>query len=238
MNLSELGEDASLQTVATKGKSEEVQNNRNEDAEIIVFYSRKKIDHQSLPLNKIIEVDLYAYDPDEFAVRYKPSENDEWFYFTLRDRKYGMGNSFMDEAFKNGFKTNWIMHAFKVAKPPKPPRRSGVNDMRLDDYVLCGVYREDEMIYKRSRHESRLDESDPSSSKILRLDLFNPNPSEPQPRTEIFQSPQEHDHFALQSNTQFPILDPSVFIKIEMTQTEMADVHCSNCDGHVGCKIV
>ena len=80
MNLSELGEDASLQTAA------EVQNNHREggelfdlnslppgyrfnptDAEIIVFYLRKKLDHQSLPPNKIIEVDLYAYGPDELA---------------------------------------------------------------------------------------------------------------------------------------------------------------------------
>ena len=35
---------------------------------------------------------------------------------------------------------------------------------------------------------------------------------QPQPRTEIFQTPQEHDHFALQSNTQFPILDPNVLM--------------------------
>ena len=83
MNLSELSEDASLQTV--EGKAE-VQNSSSEggelfylnslppgyrfyptDAEIIVFYLRKKIDHQSLPPNKIIEVNLYAYDPDELA---------------------------------------------------------------------------------------------------------------------------------------------------------------------------
>ena len=83
MNLSELSEDASLQTV--EGKAE-VQNSSSEggelfdlnslppgyrfyptDAEIIVFYLRKKIDHQSLPPNKIIEVNLYGYDPDELA---------------------------------------------------------------------------------------------------------------------------------------------------------------------------
>ena len=81
MNLLELGEDASLQTAP-----QEVQNNRSEygkhfdlnslppgyrfnptDAEIIVFYLRKKVDHQPLPPNKIIEVNLYAYDPEELA---------------------------------------------------------------------------------------------------------------------------------------------------------------------------
>ena len=37
---------------------------------------------------------------------------------------------------------------------------------------------------------------------------------QPQPKTEIFQTPQEHDNFALQNNTQFPILDPSVFMPL------------------------
>ena len=84
---SELGEDISLQTTATEGEvEEEVQNNRSEDrelfdlnslppgyrfyptdAETIVYYLRKKVDHQPLPPNKIIEVNLYAYDPEELA---------------------------------------------------------------------------------------------------------------------------------------------------------------------------
>ncbi|KAJ9707444.1 hypothetical protein PVL29_002461 [Vitis rotundifolia] len=274
MNLSGLGEDASRQTAAAKGKAEEVQNNHSErgelfdlnslppgyrfnptDAEIIVFYLRKKIDHQTLPPNKIIEADLYAYDPNELAAKYEPSGSDEWFYFTPRDRKYPNGQPdkeikfedrtvgyrkpfvFHRRSFQNGVKTNWIMHEFRVAKPPEPPRRSGVNDMRLDDCVLCRVYRKDNRIYKRSRHESRLHESGPSSSKIP---ILNPNPNEannrynniqmplqtqqPQPRTEIFQTPREHHHFALQSNTQFPIVEPSVFMP---PPTPHQSIHCN-----------
>ncbi|XP_034706036.1 NAC domain-containing protein 2-like [Vitis riparia] len=290
MNLSGLGEDASRQTAAAKRKAEEVQNNHSEggelfdlnslppgyrfnptDAEIIVSYLRKKIDHQSLPPNKIIEADLYAYDPNELAARYEPSGNDEWFYFTPRDRKYPNGQRpkrsvggdgywkatgadkeiifedrtvgyrkplvFHRGSFQNGVKTNWIMHEFRVAKPPEPPRRSGVNHMRLDDCVLCRVYRKDNRIYKRSRHESRLDESGPSSSKIP---ILNPNPNEannrynniqmplqtqqPQPITEILQTPQEHDHFALQSNTQFSIVEPSVFMP---PPTPHQSIHCN-----------
>ena len=110
--------------------------------------------------------------------------------------------------------------------------------LQLDDCVLCRVYRTDERIYKRSRDASRLDESGPSGSKIPRLDL-NPNLNEvnnpyeeiqmplqaqqPQPRTEIFQAPQEPDHFALQSNTQFPILDPSVLMP---PPTPQPSIHC------------
>lgn len=77
-----------------------------------------------------------------------------------------------------GVKTNWIMHEFRVAEPPpEPPRRTGVNDMRLDECVLCKVYKKDERVSKRSRHESGVDESGPSRSKIPRLDR-NPNPNE------------------------------------------------------------
>ncbi|XP_034684566.1 NAC domain-containing protein 2-like [Vitis riparia] len=225
MNLLELGEDASLQTAP-----QEVQNNHSEygkhfdlnslppgyrfnptDAEIIVFYLRKKVDHQPLPPNKIIEVNLYAYDPEELAARYKPSGNGEWFYFTPRDKKYRNGQRpnrsvgggywkatgadkeikfedrtvgyrkvlvFYRGSAPKGVKTNWIMHEFRVAEPPpEPPRRTGVNDMRLDECVLCKVYKKDERVSKRSRHESGVDESGPSRSKIPRLDR-NPNPNE------------------------------------------------------------
>ena len=86
INLSELGENISLQIPAAEGKAEEVQTNGSEDgklfnfnslppgyrfnptdAEIIVFYLRKKVEHQPLPPKKIIEVNLYAYDPEELA---------------------------------------------------------------------------------------------------------------------------------------------------------------------------
>ena len=30
-----------------------------------------------------------------------------------------------------GVKTNWMMHEFKVAEPPEPLRRTGVNEMRV-----------------------------------------------------------------------------------------------------------
>ncbi|XP_034689207.1 NAC domain-containing protein 18-like [Vitis riparia] len=319
---SELGEDISLQTTATEGEvEEEVQNNRSEgrelfdlnslppgyrfnptDAETIVYYLRKKVDHQPLPPNKIIEVNLYAYDPEELAARYEPCGNDEWFYFTPRDRKYPNGQrpnrsitnghwkatgadkeiKFEDRKVgyrkslvfyrgspRDGVKTNWMMHEFRVAEPPKPPRRSGVNDMRLDDCVLCKIYRKEERISKRSRHESGLDEPGSSSSKIPRLEL-NPNEAndhptvgggmdsgedrinhqynynssqtplqtqQPQPTTEIFQTPQGHDQFSLQSNpfqgvgyTQFPVRDPRVMMP---WPTSQQSIHCvgNECGG-------
>ncbi|KAK3221571.1 hypothetical protein Dsin_008596 [Dipteronia sinensis] len=44
----------------------------------------------------------------------------------------------------HGNKTDWIMHEFKVDNPP-PTKRNGINDMRLDNWVLCKIY------YKPSR---------------------------------------------------------------------------------------
>ena len=76
MILSELGEDASLPAAEGKAEDGELFDLNSlppgyrfnpTDAEIIVFYLGKKIDHQPLPPNKIIEVNLYAYDPDELA---------------------------------------------------------------------------------------------------------------------------------------------------------------------------
>ncbi|CAL5352439.1 unnamed protein product [Camellia sinensis] len=38
-----------------------------------------------------------------------------------------------------GDKTDWIMHEFRLNAPPR--RRKNANDMRLDDWVLCRVYK-------------------------------------------------------------------------------------------------
>ncbi|KAJ6409126.1 hypothetical protein OIU84_008760 [Salix udensis] len=39
-----------------------------------------------------------------------------------------------------GDKTNWMMHEFRV-KDSAPPIRNNINDMRLDDWVLCRIYK-------------------------------------------------------------------------------------------------
>ncbi|WJZ89028.1 hypothetical protein VitviT2T_008279 [Vitis vinifera] len=96
----------------------------------------------------------------------------------FEDRKVGYRKplAFHRRNPPRGVKTNWMMHEFKVAEPPEPLRRTGVNEMRSDDCVLCRVYRKDDSRdrdCKRSRDKSVIDESS-SSSKISRLEL-NPN---------------------------------------------------------------
>ncbi|XP_022747985.1 protein ATAF2-like [Durio zibethinus] len=40
----------------------------------------------------------------------------------------------------HGVKTNWIMHEYVLSNPP-PRERASNDDMRLDDWVLCRVYK-------------------------------------------------------------------------------------------------
>ncbi|KAG6682581.1 hypothetical protein I3842_13G150000 [Carya illinoinensis] len=142
------------------------------DEELIVFYLQKKVLNQPLPLNKIVEVNLYAYNPDFLAAKYEDYQEDQLYIFTPRDRKYRNGSrpnraagdgywkaTGADRQIKSnetvvgyrkslvfyigkapkGDKTDWIMHEFRVEDSPCTKR--GSNGMRLDDWVLCRIYK-------------------------------------------------------------------------------------------------
>ncbi|CAL5376617.1 unnamed protein product [Camellia sinensis] len=149
------------------------------DAELIVNYLNRKINHQTLPINKIHDVHLYKFNPQYLSENYKPYEEKEWYFFTPRDRKYKNGKRpnraagdgywkatgtdktvrFMgaDVGFETalvfykgrppkGEKTNWIMHEYRLLNNhPKAPTVG--NEMRLDDCVLCKIYKNE----KKSR---------------------------------------------------------------------------------------
>ncbi|XP_041025408.1 NAC transcription factor 25-like [Juglans microcarpa x Juglans regia] len=61
------------------------------DKELIIFYLEKKVWNQPLPINKIVEVNLYAYNPNFLAAKYKDYQEDQLYIFTPRDRKYRNG---------------------------------------------------------------------------------------------------------------------------------------------------
>ncbi|XP_040999518.1 NAC domain-containing protein 1-like [Juglans microcarpa x Juglans regia] len=142
------------------------------DEELIIFYLEKKVWNQPLPINKIVEVNLYAYNPDFLAAKYKDYQEDQLYIFTPRDRKYQNGRrpnraagdgywkaTGADRKIKSngtivgyrkalvfyigkapkGKKTDWIMHEFRVKDSPCSER--GSNGMRLDDWVLCRIYK-------------------------------------------------------------------------------------------------
>ncbi|GAV75067.1 NAM domain-containing protein, partial [Cephalotus follicularis] len=121
-----------------------------------------------------MDVDLYKYDPENLAEKYKHCGENEWYFFTPRDRKYPngsrpsrgvyLGSGFWkatgaDRPVKHngvevgkrkalvyfkgkppkGEKTDWIMHEYRLNHHPHYQRN--VASMRLDECVLCRIYK-------------------------------------------------------------------------------------------------
>nr|AIA57531.1 NAC domain-containing protein [Boehmeria nivea] len=61
------------------------------DEELIVHYLRNKLAASPLPASIVAEIDLYKYSPWELPSKASFGE-EEWFFFTPRDRKYPNGN--------------------------------------------------------------------------------------------------------------------------------------------------
>ncbi|KAJ0083543.1 hypothetical protein Patl1_29589 [Pistacia atlantica] len=92
------------------------------DAELIVYYLRKKLMNEALPLNMIIEIELRHHNPETIA---------------------GFKKSlvFYEGKPPKGRKTNWIMHEFRVKDAP--PSKTSLNSEKLDDWCLCRIYKVD-----------------------------------------------------------------------------------------------
>ncbi|KAE8691683.1 ONAC010 protein [Hibiscus syriacus] len=179
------------------------------DEELVLHYLRKKVMNLPLPQNRIMEVNLYSYNPEKLAEQHKQYGEKEWYFFTPRDKKYRNGTRPNRAAgdgywkatgadrkvrFNNniigfrkalvfyrgkppkGDKTYWIMHEYRVNDPPSPRKeRAGYNDMRLDDWVLCRIYKKQD---KSGKTQTKNDETSPP----------NQNPEDPPPNEEIIGS--------------------------------------------------
>ncbi|KAJ4847796.1 hypothetical protein Tsubulata_009922 [Turnera subulata] len=151
------------------------------DEELVVHYLKKKAASAPLPVAIIAEVDLYKFDPWELPAKATFGEQ-EWYFFSPRDRKYPNGARpnraatsgywkatgtdkpvltsggtqkvgvkkalvFYGGKPPKGTKTNWIMHEYRLAdnkvtnKPPGCDLGNKKNSLRLDDWVLCRVYK-------------------------------------------------------------------------------------------------
>ncbi|KAK6232201.1 NAC domain - like 10 [Theobroma cacao] len=62
------------------------------DEELIEHYLKKKVNNETLPLNRISEINLYSKDPSELAAEFKPLTETEWYFFTPRQKKYPNGS--------------------------------------------------------------------------------------------------------------------------------------------------
>ncbi|XP_050223634.1 NAC domain-containing protein 18-like [Mercurialis annua] len=154
-----------------------------DDGELIVEYLQKKVQDRPLPPSKIMNVDLYKFNPEVLAATYLNHGEKEWYFFTPRDKKYPNGSrpnraadggywkaTGADKPIKHkgivvgrkralvfymgkppkGDKTDWIMHEFRLENPPptRVPKKTNPNtkefNMRLDDSVLCRIYKKSE----------------------------------------------------------------------------------------------
>ncbi|CAL0331408.1 unnamed protein product [Lupinus luteus] len=160
------------------------------DEELVLHYLKKKIASLPLPVSIIAEVDIYKFDPWELPSKAVFGEQ-EWYFFSPRDRKYPNGARpnraatsgywkatgtdkpivtsngqhkvgvkkalvFYGGKPPKGVKTNWIMHEYRVVDnnnnslisssnnpPPLPvdPPHNNKKSLRLDDWVLCRIYK-------------------------------------------------------------------------------------------------
>ncbi|XP_021902077.1 NAC transcription factor 25 [Carica papaya] len=152
------------------------------DEELVVHYLKKKAASAPLPVTIIAEVDLYKFDPWELPSKATFGEQ-EWYFFSPRDRKYPNGARpnraatsgywkatgtdkpiltckgnqkvgvkkalvFYGGKPPKGIKTNWIMHEYRLvdgnpvgskSHPSDSPNKK--SSLRLDDWVLCRIYK-------------------------------------------------------------------------------------------------
>ncbi|KAL3820534.1 hypothetical protein ACJIZ3_006439 [Penstemon smallii] len=149
------------------------------DEELVVHYLKKKLASAPLPVSIITEIDLYKYDPWELPSKASFGQQ-EWYFFTPRDRKYPNGarpnraatsgywkatgtdkpihtaNGTQKVGVKKalvfyggkppkGIKSNWIMHEYRMVEnnssTNKPPIVNNKGSLRLDDWVLCRIFK-------------------------------------------------------------------------------------------------
>ncbi|KAI3755814.1 hypothetical protein L1987_55621 [Smallanthus sonchifolius] len=138
------------------------------DEELMVQYLCPKLAGNDFTLQIIGDVNLYKFDPWELPSKAMFGEK-EWYFFSPRDRKYPNGTRpnrvagsgywkatgtdkvivsdgrkvgikkalvFYVGKAPRGSKTDWIMHEYRLSEPSK-----NNNSSRLDDWVLCRIYK-------------------------------------------------------------------------------------------------
>ncbi|PQQ07208.1 NAC transcription factor 25 [Prunus yedoensis var. nudiflora] len=222
------------------------------DEELVVHYLKKKAASAPLPVTIIAEVDLYKFDPWELPSKATFGEQ-EWYFFSPRDRKYpngarpnraatsgywkatgtdkpiltSIGNQkvgvkkalvFYGGKPPKGIKTNWIMHEYRLvnnnnnnfSKPPDASNKKA--SLRLDDWVLCRIYK------KNNAQRPMMDEDSSNNSMdgmFVHPSSILPAPPPPQPKhttnyTALLEN-DDHEGFfegILSSKSNLPVKRP------------------------------
>ncbi|XP_038987690.1 NAC transcription factor 25 [Phoenix dactylifera] len=194
------------------------------DEELVVHYLKQKAASAPLPATIIAEVDLYKFDPWELPGKANYGEQ-EWYFFSPRDRKYPNGARpnraapsgywkatgtdkpiltsggahkvgvkkalvFYGGKPPKGIKTDWIMHEYRLAdsspgstfRPPGSAAGSKKSSLRLDDWVLCRIYKKNSTnsnnarLVDRDREDSMDDRMAPPALTQQPAISTQPNP--------------------------------------------------------------
>ncbi|KAG1368179.1 NAC transcription factor NAM-2 [Cocos nucifera] len=177
------------------------------DEELVVHYLKKKAASAPLPVTIIAEVDLYKFDPWELPGKANFGEQ-EWYFFSPRDRKYPNGARpnraatsgywkatgtdkpiltsrgaqkvgvkkalvFYGGKPPKGIKTDWIMHEYRLAdsspgSSSRPPG-SEKSSLRMDDWVLCRIYKKNSSSSSNNNNNARQMDRDREDSMDDRM---------------------------------------------------------------------
>ncbi|XP_074274605.1 NAC transcription factor 29-like [Silene latifolia] len=162
------------------------------DEELIIHYLKNQVMSRPCPVSIIPEIDIYKFDPWQLPDKAEFGEN-EWYFFTPRDRKYPNGirpnratqsgywkatgtDKVIYDGAKNvgikkalvfykgrppkGSKTDWIMHEYRLTEAKYKPYKQ-LGSMRLDDWVLCRIYKKKFV----TKTEEKPEDSSSSSSQ-------------------------------------------------------------------------
>ncbi|XWS73729.1 hypothetical protein CRYUN_Cryun02cG0153500 [Craigia yunnanensis] len=166
------------------------------DEELIIHYLQNKVTSRPLPASVIAEIDLYKYNPWELPKKALSGE-DEWYFFSPRDRKYPNGER-PNRAAASGYwkatgtdkpiltssesKNIGVKKAlvFYTVRPPKGIKTEWImNEYRLLDRMikpsrLQGSMRLDDWVLCRVRRKriiskNTLEVQDSNSTELMRL---------------------------------------------------------------------
>ncbi|XP_015081730.2 transcription factor JUNGBRUNNEN 1-like [Solanum pennellii] len=58
------------------------------DEELVRFYLKRKVENKRIKLDLIKEVDIYKHDPWDLPMMCRVGDNKEWYFYSMRGRKY------------------------------------------------------------------------------------------------------------------------------------------------------
>jgi hypothetical protein len=127
------------------------------DEELIMFYLKNQATSRPCPVSIIPEVDIYKFDPWQLPEKAEFGEN-EWYFFTPRDRKYPNGvrpnratlsgywkATGTDKAIHSGCKYVGVKKAlvFYKGRPPKGIKTDWImHEYRLTSYPRKQTYKQ------------------------------------------------------------------------------------------------